>query len=449
MSEAEKIAAEPAHVPPLWKRPFKNAGILLLGRGTQGILSLVYLALAARTLGAADFGALVIIHGLVLTAAQFIRFQSWQAVMHFGSAALKNKDNNTFQHINLFAVMLDMITAILCVGLLLILLGNFYQFTGLPASAQTLAQLYMFGAVFVLLGSAPLGYLRLRDRHDLISIQTTIEPFIRFIGACALFFIGGTLAQFLILWFVAMAIGRIFLMVLSIRHMMKENLFEGFTLSIKHLFSPAKGIWRYVFGTQITSAFNIGNTSLGVILTGALIGPAAAGLFRVAQQFADILIKPANKLLVPAIYTDLTEQKGNLPGAKDLSMKTILMAAAPAIALFSILVVAGQWLILAAVGIEYADAYIPMVILAFGGLCVVASFPLEPLLITNGKIFTTSVIRIITAGAYFALFIALCNLYGLIGAALATCLYGMITAALFWVASMLFLNTEPKKKDKK
>jgi O-antigen/teichoic acid export membrane protein len=94
-----------------WKRPFKNAGILLLGRGTQAILSLVYLALAARSLGTIQFGILALIHGTAITAAQFLRFQSWQAIMRFGAEANEKKDLGRFQDIVSFSVWLDIISA--------------------------------------------------------------------------------------------------------------------------------------------------------------------------------------------------------------------------------------------------------------------------------------------------------------------------------------------------
>ncbi|MDP7142119.1 MAG: oligosaccharide flippase family protein [Alphaproteobacteria bacterium] len=424
----------------MWKRPFKNAGILLLGRGTQGILSLVYLALAARTLGAAGFGNLVIIHSLVLTAAQLIRFQTWQAVMRYGDDALKQNDIKTFQDINLFAVFLDFISAVICAGGLILFLNYCYGITGLQAEIEPLAKLYALGSIFVMLGSAPLGYLRLADRHDLIAIQTTVEPAIRFIGAIILFFINGPLEAFLILWFAAMTASRITLMVIAVRTMRKENLWSDFTVRPAKILHPVSGIWRYVCGTQLTSTLNITNGPIGTILAGALLGAPAAGIFRVAQQFADILIKPVNKLLVPAIYTDMTQSAGNRTILKDLSVKTALFAGAPSLGIFIILVAAGKVLITATVGTEYLGAYTPMIILALSGIAMVATFPLEPLLITAGKVRETALIRFLTVLIYFLGFLALAPLFGITGAATATAISTVCTALLFWLSGALYLK---------
>ena len=65
------------------RRIFKNAGALVSGKGVAGILSLGYLAIAARSLGPADMGMLVLAHAYAMTIAGVARFQSWQAVIHF------------------------------------------------------------------------------------------------------------------------------------------------------------------------------------------------------------------------------------------------------------------------------------------------------------------------------------------------------------------------------
>src|SRR5258705_13855375 len=47
------------------KRVFGNLGLLLSGKAGAGLISLVYLVIVARTLGASDYGVLILIHAYV------------------------------------------------------------------------------------------------------------------------------------------------------------------------------------------------------------------------------------------------------------------------------------------------------------------------------------------------------------------------------------------------
>src|SRR3546814_11984805 len=58
-----------------WFKPFRSAGVLLLGKTTQGLFAIVYTALAARALGLEAFGALVLLHGFIMAVADLARFQ--------------------------------------------------------------------------------------------------------------------------------------------------------------------------------------------------------------------------------------------------------------------------------------------------------------------------------------------------------------------------------------
>ncbi len=93
-------------------RVLANAGMLLGGRTLNAVISLGYMALAARSLGVANFGVLVLIN----TFAQFIgdvaRFQSWQTVLQFGPAPLADGRRADFQRVIRFGLVLDIVSAV-------------------------------------------------------------------------------------------------------------------------------------------------------------------------------------------------------------------------------------------------------------------------------------------------------------------------------------------------
>src|SRR5437870_2394298 len=77
-------------------RVFKNAGLLLGGRATTGVLNLAILAISAHALGAEQFGLVVLVQTYALTVQAVATFQSWQAVIRYGALALERRDTAAF-----------------------------------------------------------------------------------------------------------------------------------------------------------------------------------------------------------------------------------------------------------------------------------------------------------------------------------------------------------------
>src|ERR1700757_4522393 len=77
-------------------RVFKNAGLLLGGRVTTGVLNLGILAISAHALGAEQFGLVVLVQTYAQTITAVATFQSWQAVIRYGAVALEKNDARAF-----------------------------------------------------------------------------------------------------------------------------------------------------------------------------------------------------------------------------------------------------------------------------------------------------------------------------------------------------------------
>src|SRR5689334_14256447 len=83
-SQAEEIAG----VRPILKRVVTNAGMLLGGRTVNAVLSLAYMAIAARALGVRELGVLVLIQAFAQFLGDVVKFQSWQTIIHYGTQPL-------------------------------------------------------------------------------------------------------------------------------------------------------------------------------------------------------------------------------------------------------------------------------------------------------------------------------------------------------------------------
>ena len=108
-SRAEEIAG----VRPILRRVVANAGMLLGGRTVNAVLSLVYMAIAARALGVRELGVLVLIQAFAQFLGEVVKFQSWQTILNYGSRPLAEGRVTEFQRVLRFTLILDLASTVL------------------------------------------------------------------------------------------------------------------------------------------------------------------------------------------------------------------------------------------------------------------------------------------------------------------------------------------------
>ena len=121
-------------------------------------------------------------------------------------------------------------------------------------------------------------------------------------------------------------------------------------------------------------------------------------------------------------------------------LQTGLWAGLLSAAGFAALVLLGKFVIVTIAGPDYAAAYGPMLWLAVSGILFALTFPLEPMLISSGHVRATVIARLAAAIIYIPAFFTLTKQFGLLGAASASALYGVITALAFILFSLSFLR---------
>jgi O-antigen/teichoic acid export membrane protein len=286
----------------------------------------------------------------------------------------------------------------------------------------------------MVMASTPLGVLRLLDRFDLIAIQTTIAPAIRLAGTLYLFLTGGGLVGFLAVWFAAAVVSRITLLAMAWGQLGKEGLLENIGKRHESQLMPEVGIWRFVLAQNLSRGLFLSQAQMGLLMAGGLLGPAAAGVFRIAQRFSDILIRSATKILMPAIYPELAKLQASQDHdlRRSMILRTALLAGGIAATVLIILTVSGKTMITSFVGADYAAAYIPMLWLALAGLITVVAFPLEPLLSSTGRVKHIVMAQFLATIFYLVLILVLAKPYGLTGVSMAT--LGAVLSSTFILA---------------
>ena len=156
------------------QRLLKNIGWLLTGRGLNAVLSIVYLALATRTLGLDNFGYFAIILALGQTVTGLANFQTWQFVVRWGADELADATG--------FAIALDLLSMLLGLVLAAVLVSTAPLWLPLPDDLLPLAFGYCVVSLLAI-RTTPTGLLRLRFAYARTTAAEATQPVVRAAGA--------------------------------------------------------------------------------------------------------------------------------------------------------------------------------------------------------------------------------------------------------------------------
>jgi O-antigen/teichoic acid export membrane protein len=422
---------------PLFRKVMANAGLLIGGRSLNAPLSLAYLAISARALGVHDMGVVVLINAFALTVGQIVRFESWQAVLHYGSRPLAEGRGHDFHRVLRFSLLLDLISA--AGGLTVGLVGAtlFSHLLGWPDQARGLGLAYLTLVVFQV-AATPTGILRIFGRFGVLAAQSTVASAVRVAACAAVWAMGGGIGWILAAWYAGTFAAFVVLFAAAWRELARQG-HGGAFAARGPLTEGFPGIWKFVWATNAASSLEQVFTQTSTLIVGAVVGPAQAALFRIARQFATALAQPA-KLVVAALYPELARLKAadDHSGLWRLGAQVGLAAGVVATLIVGLALIFGQPLLRLIMG-EGFEAAAPILVWLVAAVAIeIWATPLEPMLVSIGRPGAVVRVRIAVSILYVGALIPLVSTYGLAGAGAATVgaalmmLGGMLVSVVIW-----------------
>lgn len=401
------------------KRLMRNIGWLLGGRGVNAVLSLVYLALATRTLGIDAFGYFALIVALGQTVTGLANFQTWQFVVRWGS------DPQGPGEATGFAIALDMLSVLLGTILAagLVWAAKFW----LPLPDELLWVAFGYCMVSLLaIRSTPTGLLRLRFAYGKATAAEAVQPIIRAIGAVLAVVFLPTVLGFVLAWAAAEVAVAVALWFVAA----KQERIDFSQISLRNIPRDHPDAWRFVWSTNMSGSLAVGGKQVMILLVGAIGGEAFAGGFRVASQLGQALVQLA-QTVSKAIYPELVHAKDT---AHDIArrMANIALVGGAFAVLFAIFF--GRWGLEAIAGPEFGVVYWAMVILAIAGAIELVGASLESLLVSAGRAGTAFLVRAVPTLLALALLEVAMGWNGLKGAAFTVLGSSALSVIGFWVA---------------
>jgi O-antigen/teichoic acid export membrane protein len=187
--------------------------------------------------------------------------------------------------------------------------------------------------------------------------------------------------------------------------------------------------WKFIGVVYWQTNIDLLPKHVSVLLAGSLLGPASAGLFRLAREFSTVLTQPA-MMLREVLFPDLTRsfhaEDGNI---RSVPFKTAWVAGAVGL-VFVILSVFFGGDLLGIIGEEYVAASTLLSLLLLAASFDLASASLRAAAYAMGK--AASILRIHIVGiiTYISMFFLLTPLTGLTGPGLAAILASLLALVL-------------------
>nr|WP_137677678.1 lipopolysaccharide biosynthesis protein [Parerythrobacter lutipelagi] len=401
------------------KRLLRNIGWLLSGRAVNALLSLLYLALATRSLGLEAFGYFALIVALGQTVTGLANFQTWQFVVRWGA------NGDGAGEATGFAIALDAVSvvigAVLAAGL--VYSAQFW----LPLPHDLLWVAFGFCILSLLfMRSTPTGLLRLRFRFAEATAAEAVQPIVRAIGAIAAFFYMPTVLGFIFAWAAAEVAVALALWWAAAR----KDTIDFSQISLTKLPRAHPDAWRFVLSTNAMGSLNVGGKQVMILLVGAIGGEAFAGGFRVAAQLGQALVSLA-QTVSKAIYPELVHAKDD---AVEIARKMANLSLIGGFLAVLFAVLFGRWGLEAIAGEAFGVVYWTMVILAVAGAIELVGASLESLLVSANRAGTAFLARAFPMGLAFALLPVAMGWQGLKGAAITVLGSSALAVFAFWVA---------------
>jgi O-antigen/teichoic acid export membrane protein len=432
-------------VPPegVVRRIYANLARLIGGKAGAGVISLGYMIIAARELGPADYGVLILVHTFAMTVGGIVEFPGWHAIVRYGAEALAVKDHDRLRRLLRFAGAVELTGGAAAVATAAVLGPLFGARLGWSPVAIGFALPYSL-AVLASIRATPAGYLQLVGRFDLLGLHTLAAPMMRLAGAGIVVAMGAGLHGFLVAWLVAALVEWASLWAIGLWVARRALGTVPLVGSLRGVTSENDDIWRFMIGANADVTFGELAGRIPPLLIGATLGSVAVGLYSLALRVTSVLAVPA-QVLGQAAYAELARlvaaggHGAPLRAALNQSLRIAAVAAAPVVL---ILLVFGRQVAVLIGGPAYAGTAGLLVWLTLARAILLAGPPASAALVALGRPALSVLANLGSAFATLPLLFVLLRTVGVAGAAWSA----VIQAALAVGLLLLLVRRESRRR---
>lgn len=379
-------------------------------------MSLIYLIIATRTLGAADYGVLILVNAYVVMIGGVVAFSGFHGVVRYGAIALEAGDHGGLARIIRTMTIVEVACGAAAIAIAALLAPLIGPRLGWSSGAVEAAIPYSL-AVMGTMRATPQGVLQIARRFDLIGLHQAVMPAIRLIGALAIWLWGGGLIGFILVWLFAAIVEGVSMWWFALgawRRMVGDEPLLG---PWRGALREHDGFRSFILITNFDLTLRELAPNLAPLTVGWLLGPAAAGLLALAQRATALLQQPAT-LLAQASYAVLAEQaaKAEFTALRHTVWRSAVLAMLVAVPIVAIIALAGGGLLSAIGGKSFAGGAVLLVLIAMSRLTALGATPIAAGLTALGRPQRSMMVALVTNLGMYPLLPLLLYLAGIDGA---------------------------------
>ncbi|MEE8339862.1 MAG: hypothetical protein V3R56_06935 [Xanthomonadales bacterium] len=411
------------------KRVLKNFGVVLRGRGIGAVFSVAATGLMANALSATEFGLVILLHTYIMVIRGVLNFRTFETIVRFGIPLGEAGDDSGLRSLLRSTMMIDMSAAVLAAMLGIAaapLAGHFLQWDSDMVAWATWYSLIMLATA----NGTPDGILRIYNRFDALGTQSIVGPALRFGMISIAWGLEAPMPVFIIAWGSAFAAGHIYMTLRGLKELkahMDTSLWSGFRW--QEIRDRPRAFWKFIGVVYWQTSIDLLPKHVSTLLAGALLGPAPAGLFRLAREFSAVLAQPA-VLLREVLFPDLTRSfHARDEGFHTVPWKTAFIAGTAGL-LFVLLSLFIGRPVLGFVGEDYVAAAPLLSLMLLAATFELAGASLRAAVYAMGKAASILRIHVIGITTYTVMFFVLTPATGLIGPGLAAITSSLLVLTL-------------------
>ena len=332
-------------------RLLSNAGLLGGARLIAAIMGVATLVITAKALSDnIAFGTLLFIHAYMLFFSEIGSFQTWQALIRFGSDEVETENAPRLAQLLKTGIILDAFAAVLAFFVSISLFGFFLYLkskigiesnpTHVTALAGTdLKQLITIYCSVILFRqtNVAIGVFRLFDKFSILAARALVMPSVRLIGVIIAAYQGWGLTGFLTVWFLASLLSYLVLQIFAVIEIHKRRFWPLIRQEKTCRKNDFPGLYGFILKTNIDTSLNSLKSNFPSLAVMLVFGPALLAVYRIAEEISRLLRRGV-KLFDQVLFPELSRMAVNID-FKALIKTTTRTAIAMGIAGFVISVI--------------------------------------------------------------------------------------------------------------
>jgi O-antigen/teichoic acid export membrane protein len=427
------------------RRIFSNLGHLLGGKAAAGLISLGYLIIVTRALGAHNYGILVLVHSYVMLVSSIVTFSGWHVIVYYGTQALRDDDRSRLMKLVRSMAVIEFGLALVAIAIVIVSIPLIGPRLGWSTEVMRLVALYSLAIISGVRATAQ-GLVQLVRRVDLLGMAQLTAPLIRLLGSVVIWFAGGGLTAFILLWLGAAIVDGLVIWLLGFWSLQKVRANERLWGPVRGVRSENAGFVKFIASTNADITLRDFSPALVPIVVGWMLGPTAAGLFSLAQRAAVILQHPARFLCNSAFSTfaELVAAR-DFAGLRRLVWRTNLIVLGAALPFLLLVYALGARLMVWLGGASFSDGRQLMLMLAIGQAAYLANPTFSAALLALGRATTSIAINVGTQIGLLPLLLLFIALGGLAGVGWYAIMSGAIASVTMTLAFARAVSGSPPR----